>query len=151
MTDGNKAFCVICLSDKTSGKWWRHNKEGQTVCWKCYLKYVWEGHKQSVKKDNDKRNPKHLLFKNRVIVLSYNPRKGVCTQCGRKRGEGVKSTSIHHIEYFIIFPWFGTVELCNSCHGFEGIRLGQAVPVQLYNIKAPRDPKTGRFTKIKNG
>lgn len=78
-------------------------------------------------------NPKRIKFKNKRIKLDGKPRKGQCEWCFKQIGdeyvdsEGnrtrVKLTNIHHIEYYIIFPWFATVELCNSCHSFETWRL----------------------------
>ena len=57
--------------------------------------------------------------------------------CGKRVGQGIKRTHIHHIEYHDEDPFKSTVELCVSCHDKEGRRLGQI-------RKLPRD-KLGRF------
>lgn len=75
-----------------------------------------------------------MRFKDKVIFLPSNPRKGVCSWCGRKKGEffinnrnklRYVKTAIHHIKYHDDNPLKDIVELCSSCHGKEGFRLGQ--------------------------
>jgi hypothetical protein len=133
----DKQFCVICLSDKTTQRWWNHNLEGQRICRKCYRRFIWKGYKKSVQKNNDKQTPLKIYFKNRRITLKENPRSGICSICNKKIGEGIKTTNIHHFRYDDNDPLKNTEELCAGCHAKETIRLGQ--------IK--RDSITGRFTK----
>ena len=50
-----------------------------------------------------------------------------CNLCQNKIGdpfinqygklEKTKLLHTHHIIYIIIFPWYGTITLCASCHG----------------------------------
>jgi len=53
-----------------------------------------------------------IRYKGRKVYLGYNPRKGICVNCGKG---GVK-THMHHKYYDDIDPIAGTVELCMNCH-----------------------------------
>ena len=61
---------------------------------------------------------KRIAFgRKKRVFLDSNPRTGQCTQCLRRVGEGIKVTGMHHAKgYYMIFPWFGIVELCGRCH-----------------------------------
>ena len=85
------------------------------------------------KKYNDGYRAKIITYKNQRILLTFNIHKWKCDWCGKQKGDEymdykgeinkIKKIDIHHIEYFIIFPWFMTVELCNSCHTLESQRI----------------------------
>lgn len=63
---------------------------------------------------------RRITFLDKRLYLSWFPRKGQCSKCMRKIGGGVHSTAMHHAQgYFVIFPWFGIVELCRTCHRSE--------------------------------
>jgi len=61
-----------------------------------------------------------------IVVLPFNPRRGVCEACGKSRERGeIKSTAIHHWYYAYkaktvkenpILALENTSELCYSCH-----------------------------------
>jgi len=71
-------------------------------------------------------NPRRLKFKGRHILLKENPRKGVCSKCGVKVGNGINHTQTHHFaEYDIKDPLKNTMELCPHCHAIESLKLGQ--------------------------
>ena len=103
--------CFNCGSDITTiqkqktkispvSHWYFH--EGKTYCEKCNSKLF--------------KNPRRLNPKGKHrIVLEQNPRTGICQICLRKVGEGIKRTSLHHIQYHND-PLKDTIELCNSCH-----------------------------------
>jgi hypothetical protein len=112
---GGKAMsprcCVECGStetyiSKTTGvQYWRKGR-----CQKCHDKQA---------------RPKRLSFKEKRIYLSANPRKGVCTWCGKKKGESyithygktaIVRTLLHHKQYHPEDPLRDTVELCWGCH-----------------------------------
>ena len=60
---------------------------------------------------------RRIHFGGKRFILDWNPRTGICSQCGIRVGR-VWRTSMHHAKgYFWIFPWFGMEELCDSCHG----------------------------------
>jgi hypothetical protein len=67
-----------------------------------------------------KANRSRIEFFGRSIYLGWNPKKNICNKCKKtvELGE-IKYTNMHHLEYCIIFPWFGTIELCRRCHNLE--------------------------------
>lgn len=98
------------------------------------------------RKYNSKKHPRLLHYKSKQFILTFSPRKGLCDWCGKKKGDEyidhqgklakVKKTDRHHIEYYPIFIWFGTVELCRSCHTKETERLkklGKVISNTLLN------------------
>lgn len=143
----------LCKKTETYNgrKWqliWNHYKDG-FLCRNHYSKIVSNPKqtKEYKKKYNSKygyeyrnkydkiRNTKLVGYKGRQIVLSFNPRKGFCNWCPNNIFNGsCKRTHKHHIEYYPIFVWFGTVEICNSCHAKE--------------TNVPRDLKTGNFIRM---
>lgn len=85
------------------------------------------------KKYNESYYDKIITYKHKRILLTFTIHKWKCDWCGKRKGDRyidskgnmatIKKIDIHHIEYYIILPWFGTVELCNSCHTSESERL----------------------------
>jgi len=115
-------YCINCNSTKTTiqkGKYeqWYKYQDGQ-LCGKCHAKLIVNPRRNKI--INDKWNLKHLWFKDRIIIVNKNPRKGVCEWCYK---EGL--THIHHTQYHHKDPLRHTVELCPSCHGKESWKLGQ--------------------------
>ena len=115
--------------DKKWQKLWYKYKDGW-LCKKCWLKLIGNPRltREYMKKYEKTGNAKTIHFRKKSIYLGWIIRKGICSWCNRKNGEefittrGKKSKVIidlHHIEYYIIFPWFATIELCNQCHGIE--------------------------------
>lgn len=69
------------------------------------------------KKYNQRYSPRRIWFLGESIMLSFEPRKGFCNWCPNNiYDKSTYQTEMHHIEYYRIFPWFATVELCSSCH-----------------------------------
>jgi hypothetical protein len=76
-----------------------------------------------------------LNFKGKQIYIGINPRKGQCSECGKRIGDlyinkwgvvdTIKTTHMHHIEYDETDPLAHTIELCSSCHVKETWLLGQ--------------------------
>jgi hypothetical protein len=117
-------------------KWTKYN-DGY-LCARCANKLFYPPRKtkEAIKKYNDRNNPiynhRHLSFKGKSIFLKENPRKGVCSWCGRKNGEyflnanlkpSITLTHMHHIEYHDDDPLKDTLELCASCHSKETQRM----------------------------
>jgi len=46
------------------------------------------------------------------IYLGYNPRKGICGDCGKTNAK----TVLHHLKYDLKNPLAHTFELCIGCH-----------------------------------
>jgi hypothetical protein len=135
----DKRFCYACGSNKTQRNKaghenWALNKPTDLVlCQGCVYKYI--------------INPKHKLagkykkyirFKNKQMLIGFNPRRGICSRCGY-----VGQTTMHHIEYHENEPLKDTIELCRKCHPQEDWRLGKFD--NRPNNRQPRDKTTGRF------
>ena len=131
----NERICYNCGSNntyikKSNGRPHWINIEGNAWCLKCYNKvfihpkwscihYLLNG-----KHWNSIRNPKHMKFKDRIIVLKQNPRTGFCSWCPNNiHDRSCKRTHIHHIEYHNDDPLKKTVEICASCHAKESWRI----------------------------
>jgi hypothetical protein len=78
------------------------------------------GETEHRKKQMRRFSTSKIQFFGRSIYLGWNPKKNICSNCKRSVESGeIKLTSMHHLEYCIIFPWFGTIELCMTCHYSE--------------------------------
>src|SRR5687768_6616844 len=141
-------ICSICNSHNTSIRKngtedWRNYKDTK-ICNKCYMKYIANPKRPKgfSKKYNDRKTPeqrkkynkkwnpiiskRRLQFKTKSILLKENPRKGICSECGKKIGDfyvdrrlkirPIKITHIHHIQYNENDPLKDTKELCAACH-----------------------------------
>lgn len=116
--------CYNCGSNKTTlrnkvyERW--YNIDKGTLCHKCYqkLKGYPRYNNPNNKEFNNKHNPNKLWFRNKTILLYWNPRTGYCSQCTNNIYDGsCNRTHMHHsLGYYIIFPWYGIIELCASCH-----------------------------------
>ena len=158
-SNGLKPFLVRRCSyigcNKTeiyTGRWKQNNKY---LCHKHYSKIIYNPKRtkdqikqyntrrtyECQKKYNDSYRDKIIVYKHKSILLTFSIHKWQCEWCGKRKGDKyvdyngriskIKKIDIHHIEYFIIFPWFMTVELCNSCHTTESERLKKCSK-QLY-------------------
>ena len=134
-------FCINCNSNTTykrkSGYSNWYKTENGFLCQKCYHKLIANPKitPEYRKPYNDTRNPelikkfngRRMKFKDKIIFLKENPRKGVCGYCGKKIGDEfvnhkgetdiIKKTDIHHEEYHLDNPLKNSIELCVSCHG----------------------------------
>lgn len=126
----SRRICVNCMSENThirkNGIEQWYTTDTGYLCMSCYGKLIQSPKWNHIrnKERNLIYNPRRLLWSpsGKYILLKENPRKGVCEKCHRKVGEGVKRTSIHHIQYHNDDPLRDTVELCISCHRREHIR-----------------------------
>lgn len=57
-----------------------------------------------------------ICFLGRRIKLDWNPRKGICSECGAIKGKDCKKSDIHHLKYIPCMVWACTIELCSKCH-----------------------------------
>jgi 5-methylcytosine-specific restriction endonuclease McrA len=122
--------CAACDSTITIN-WHCHDEHW--YCNPCFLKYIRNPARlyQEYRKNYAARR---LLFQNTRLILDHNPRKGVCSECGKINGEifintkgkeSIVQTHIHHVEYDSANPLNHIVELCEGCHLRESIRLRQ--------------------------
>jgi hypothetical protein len=107
-------FCGIEANSKEELSLFTLNNEckyGRTnICHQCWRE-------QYGKKWELINNPKHVLFGKKWFCPSDNPRINICSKCGKKYPEELKSqTHIHHESYDSHNPLDNTVELCHSCH-----------------------------------
>lgn len=68
-----------------------------------------------------------MTFQGKQILLKENPRKGICSKCGNKKGDWyidykgrprqIQRIQMHHEKYDKSDPLKHTIELCSSCHG----------------------------------
>lgn len=122
--------CLNCGSDKTyihkdGRKQWHVYLDGY-LCKKCYNNLILNPKLNRI--NNDRWNSVSIIFLKLHIFLSFNPRKGICSWCGKKKGEkfttkkgsmGTILTHMHHWFYLPIMPWACTEEICNQCHGIH--------------------------------
>jgi hypothetical protein len=89
-----------------------------SICFNCYRNEKGYNRNKTHKIANIRNNPRKIRFKQRYIPLSWYTRTGYCSECPNNIfNKTCKQTHMHHDKgYFAIFPWFGTVELCVSCH-----------------------------------
>ena len=122
----DKRICAACDSDTTYrdpqgvARWSNH--DGSWLCHRCYNKYIahpiWNHIKNPIynKKWNHINNKRRQSYKDRIVYLKNDPRKGICQLCGAIRGKDCQLTSMHHIHYHDDDPTRDTIELCNPCH-----------------------------------
>jgi hypothetical protein len=141
----NKSFFRKCLfyyecfrTEQHNGlKWqerWAKYKDGY-ICHRHYNLIVWGERrkltntdkrwrarrtKEARRKEHKERVSRLIYFKTKNIALSYIPKTGYCSKCSNNIYDGTcKKTHMHHKEYYIIFKWFCTEEICVSCHAYE--------------------------------
>ena len=86
------------------------------LCWNA-MRSKGGKHEFSMKRGNERNNPKQIKFLGKSILLRENPRINVCSECGRCYPEELKrQTSIHHEFYDKSHVLKNTWELCVSCH-----------------------------------
>ena len=110
--------CIVCGKYETyiykNGveKWHTNIDPKGRICHKCYQT---SGYFKKIRKPWSKRSSKkRITFMYQRIYIDFNPRKGVCSQCGK---QGL--TDLHHDEYDIDNLLSNTRELCKSCHSYE--------------------------------
>lgn len=142
-----KYTCFLCGSRTTllrDGKYERwYNYQNNKICQDCFTKTKEKKKDPNSKKRNDRHNKNRLLFKNIRVLLDWNPRTDICSHCGKYDNK----TNMHHaLGYYIIFPWYGTIELCYSCHAIEehGVDHSNTVCL-LCDSKTTYRKKDGRY------
>lgn len=128
--------CVLCGSTTTymqkHGKYeeWHYldKDKSKLICARCHNRIERKAHPEKQReysarycaKYPERRKAtlkKQVSFMGKRIRLKFNPRKGVCQECGRSVSKGeIKQTLIHHLKYDTTDPLKHTVELCLSCH-----------------------------------
>lgn len=154
--------CHECGSNKTRLKkgrypvWNRHKTiEGAWICQPCFNKHYLKTI-ANPKRDREEarlRNKNEYTFLNRVITLKENPRTGYCSNCPKNIHDGsCKRTNLHHEHgYYIIFPYFGLVELCVSCHNKVKIRDLDKRYCSICLERTTKRNKTGSYEWIRYG
>jgi hypothetical protein len=143
----NRRFCVECKLNQTyihkdgCEDW--YVVDNGFVCSNCYNKNRRQKFKEVLNKRVkfcQKKNPntvklahsKRIRFLGTHIHIPFNPRKGICVQCGSSVSKGeIKHTHLHHLKYNPIHPEQNTIELCPSCHAKETWKKRKGVKVYL--------------------
>ena len=112
--------CYSCGSDSTyieKGRYprWRMNRDEvgnilNMLCQSCFGHLIYHPKWNPVY--NAKFHKRRYLFKNRTLLHNGNPRKGICSQCGKTNCK----TDLHHDRYDPNNPLMYTRELCVACH-----------------------------------
>ncbi len=111
-------FCMIDPTHKPYIKkhgWedWRKYKDGY-ICKRCHDRLI----------NGPIYDSRRLWFKDKRVKLKYTPKTGYCSLCSNNIfDKSCRRTSMHHLFYITIMPWFGTVEVCNSCHRKEHYKI----------------------------
>ena len=127
-------ICYGCNSNTTyiskdNKKHWHPNKPTNLfLCNKCYFNHIINPIRNPIIRPFYKPLYKgHWLhYKDKILTLKHNPRKGICSRCNKKIGDiyidkngkerTIERTHIHHLEYNDNNVLENTVELCHSCH-----------------------------------
>ena len=98
---------------------WNSYNDGW-LCNSCYCKLVLNPKWSNI------NNKRRIKFKDTIIRVDKNPRKGKCENCGLKIGDSyinhkgqiviLKHTQMHHEQYHDDDPLKDTMELCVKCH-----------------------------------
>lgn len=91
-----------------------YTKNGLTYCSKCNNKLFTNPKWRPI--NNPIYHARCITYKDKKILLKFNPRKGVCTICGARKGIECRTTHIHHKEYHDDDMLKDTIEVCASCH-----------------------------------
>jgi len=130
---GRVNICLECSIER-SRIYREENREKHNA---SSLRYYHEN-KEEINKKSRKKRKRRIVFKDKRIILDKNPRTNICSMCGKKYPEDLKTqTSIHHLYYDKDDPLKGTVEVCQSCH--LGLHRGELVAGRK---------KYGRITEI---
>lgn len=132
-------ICYACGSNRTrinrkgNPDWTTNKPTDLFLCHNCMHKYIVSPKWQPIygRKYAQLYKPRRFSFKRRSIIMKDRIQKDECKKCHKKIGDKfinrlgketvLKKMDIHHIEYFIIFPWFATIVLCPHCHGQDSI------------------------------
>jgi hypothetical protein len=68
--------------------------------------------KSNFQKRKDGSRKSWVNYKGKTIQLDFEPRKGICSDCGIRD----EHTHLHHINYHDDDPLKDTIELCRFCH-----------------------------------
>ena len=118
------------FSKHPNGRYGRENR-----CKKCTAKRMKENRNKNLEKYREtarrhrlkhrdrlnakqrEEHKKRMTFKGERIQLKKNPRKNICSVCGKKYPDDLKTqTCVHHLKYDESDPLAHTVEMCSSCH-----------------------------------
>jgi hypothetical protein len=112
--------------DKRGHENWRlnHDLSNNMLCVNCYNRYYIRPKWSKI--NNAKWGPitsgRKIGSNGHSFYFSWLKRNRKCSKCQTIKGY----FDFHHEKgFFIIFPWFGIIELCKSCHDKEKWRLGE--------------------------
>lgn len=122
--DHGMRICYACGGSKTYiyrgyENWFpNYDKDDNVLCGRCNGRYNMN---PMLRKKwnailNPINHPRRMVFKGKRISLPYNPRNGICSDCGGVKGVDFKRTNLHHEKYDESNPLANTVELCIRCH-----------------------------------
>lgn len=138
-----KKHCYLCGSTNTRIErghiehWYHNMGRDKPICKKCYnnlysAPQFRDRNRERINAHDRERMKSKFLFFKKQIYSNFKQRSGYCSACPNNIYDSTcKVTHMHHWTYIIIFPWFGRVELCSSCH------------TKTKNIK--QDPISGKF------
>lgn len=75
--------------------------------------------KSNFEKRQSRSKKSWVSFKGKTIQLDFEPRKGICSDCGKIDCH----THLHHEKYDEDNPLAFTVEVCQKCHSNRHRRL----------------------------
>lgn len=137
----DKRVCRVCDLDTTWTRiakngaiyaQWHSDGFGSYLCNRCYNRLIGSRdyrrrHPEKVRMTNKRWFDRTIMYKGKSVAVKENPRKGICSLCGKSIAtKEIRITHMHHYgEYIDSDPLANTIELCNSCHGKESWKLGQ--------------------------
>lgn len=93
-------------------QWYKYNN--QWICSRCRNKLILNPKWHNI------NNKKRIRFKEKIISIKNNPRKGYCSRCSNNIFDGsCKRTHMHHELYDVNNVLNNTIELCPKCHDKE--------------------------------
>ena len=94
------------------------------LCNYCYNNLFLQK-KKNIQRRKHGYNDRRFIICGKTIILSKDPRIGVCNWCRAVINIDCKKTNLHHDQnqYDINDPLKHTIELCVSCHRKETLRL----------------------------
>lgn len=104
----------------------------ENLCNACVNTMMKGKYLATVKRLRKKHHDMRQKFLGKLLDLKENPRTNICSKCGRRYPEELKTqTCLHHLAYDPANPVSNTVELCPSCH----VKLHWTMPDCRYGRK----------------
>jgi hypothetical protein len=94
-------------------------------------------HPERMKEIRKKHSVRRISFKGQRLLLTKNPRKNICSECGKRYPDDLKEqTCFHHDEYDENDPLANIRELCRSCHSKLHRRLEKEKGIVHFDHKS---------------